>query len=191
MSWWGGYFPKSRPRQATGGIKAGRYQLVLGVQDRVSKKFAAYRKDVEVPDYTTGALRLSSITLADVMEPTEYRPAPGKPFYLGKFKVVPKPDAQFRATDELNVYFQVYNPAADPATGKPKMDIEYRFRLKSADGTFTELGVYSVKESAAQVQGYAVALQKWPAGEYQVTIVVRDLLAGTVAESSALFTLRG
>ena len=110
---------------------------------------------------------------------------------LGKFKVVPKPDAQFRASDELNVYFQVYNPAADPATGKPKMDIEYHFRSKNADGTYSELGAYSVKESAAQVQGYAVALQKWPAGEYQVSIVVRDLLAGTVAESSAVFTLRG
>ena len=176
--------------QATGGIKPGKYQLVLGVQDRVSKKIAAYRKEVIVPDYTTSELRLSSITLADVMEPVDYRPSPGKSFYIGKFKIIPKPDALFRPSDELNIYFQIYNPVADPSTSQPKMDIEYQFRSKNADGTYADMGSYAVKESTAQVQGYAVALRKWPAGEYQVTVVVRDLVAGTVAQSSAVFTVR-
>src|SRR6266581_2386700 len=177
--------------QATGGIKPGKYQIVLGVQDRVSKKIAAFRKDVDVPDYTTKELRLSSITLADTMEPTDYRQSPGKPFYLGKFKIIPKPDAVFRRSDELNVYFQIYNPAADPASGKPRLEVEYHFQTKIPDGSFTDMGACAVKESPAQVQGYAVALEKWPEGDYQVTIVVKDLVAGAVAQSSSAFTIRG
>src|SRR2546426_1749814 len=176
--------------QATGGIKPGKYQLVPGGQDRVSQKIAAYRKEVIVPDYTTSELRLSSITLADVMEPVDYRPSPGKSFYIGKFKIIPKPDAVFRVSEELNIYFQIYNPVADPSTSQPKMDIEYQFRSKNVDGTYADMGSYAVKESAAQVQGYAVALKKWPAAEYQVTVVVRDLVAGTIAQSSAVFTVR-
>jgi GWxTD domain-containing protein len=176
--------------QATGGFKPGKYQLVLGVQDRVSKKIAAYRKDVDVPDYTAKELSLSSIALADTMEPTDYRQSPGKPFYLGRFKIIPKPDAVFRKSDELNIYFQIYNPAADPASGKPRLEVEYHFQLKNPDGTHAEMGAYAVKESAAQVQGYAVPLLKWPEGEYQVIIVVKDLVAGTLARNSSAFTIR-
>src|SRR3989449_154159 len=128
--------------------------------------------------------------LADGMEPVDYRPSPGKSFYIGKFKIIPKPDALFRPSDELNIYFQIYNPVADSSTSQPKMDIEYQFRSKNADGTYADMGSYAVKESTAQVQGYAVALRKWPAGEYQVTVLVRDLVAGTVAQSSAVFTVR-
>jgi len=177
--------------QATGGFKPGKYQLVLGLQDRVSKKIAAYRKDVDVPDYTVDGLTLSSISLAGTMEPTEYRPTPGKPFYIGKFKLIPSPDAVFRKSDELNIYFQVYNPVAEPDSGKPKLDIEYHFRSKNADGSFAEIGTYAVKESAAQAQGYAVALEKWPEGDYQVTVMVKDLVSGTVRQNTALFTIRG
>jgi hypothetical protein len=125
------------------------------------------------------------------MDPVDYRPAPGKPFFLGKFKIIPKPDALFRRSDELNVYFQIYNPAVDPESGKPKLDVEYHFQSKNADGTYADLGAYAVKESPAQVQAYAVALEKWSEGEYQVTIVVRDLLAGTFTQNSIVFTIHG
>jgi hypothetical protein len=144
---------------------------------------------VEVPDYSASGLRLSSITLADVMEPVEYRPSPGKAYHLGKFKIIPKPDARFRGSNELNIYFQIYNPAADPSTGKPKLDVEYRFQAKNADGSYGDMGTYNVKDSDAQVQGYAVSLQKWPDGDYQVTVVVRDRLSGTTAQNNAAFSV--
>ncbi|MBI4169066.1 MAG: GWxTD domain-containing protein [Acidobacteria bacterium] len=176
--------------QATGGFKPGRYQLVLGVQDRVSKKIAAYRKDVEIPGFGAAALSLSSIALAGTMEPTDYQPSGGKPFYLGKFRVVPRPDNVFRKSDELNVYFQVYNAATDPAAGRPRLDIRYAFQSRAADGSFQELGAYEVKDSGAQAQGYAVPLERWPAGEYQVAVTVRDAVAGTSATSEAAFVIR-
>ncbi len=177
--------------QATGGFKPGKYQLVLGVQDRVSKKIASYRKDVDVPDYAVDGLTLSSLSLAGTLEPTDYRPAPGKPFYIGKFRLIPSPDAVFRKSNELNIYFQVYNPVADSDSGKPKLDIEYHFRSKNHDGSYAEVGTYALKESAAQAQGYAVALEKWPEGEYQVTVMVKDLVSGTIRQTTAVFTIRG
>ena len=177
--------------QATVGLKPGKYELVLGIQDRVSKKIASYRKQLEVPDYTAEGLTLSSVTLASEMEPTDYRQSPGKPFYLGRFKIVPKPDAVFRKSEELNIYFQIYNPAADPATGKPRLAVQYRFQSKSADGSLMDIGTYSVKDSAAQAQGYAVSLAKWPEGDYQVTVVVTDLVSNTIRQATTVFTVRG
>jgi GWxTD domain-containing protein len=176
--------------QATGGFKPGKYQIVLGVQDRVSTKLAAYRKDVEIPDLTAAALTLSSLTLAGSMEPTDYAATKGKPFHVGKFRIVPRPDGAFRKSDELNIYFQVYNPGLDQATGKPRLDVAYVFRQRSPDGSFQEIGTYEVKNAGGQVQGYAVPLERWPAGEYQVAVTVKDLAGGASASAEAPFVIR-
>ena len=176
--------------QATAGVKPGKYELLLGIQDRVSRQISSLRRDVVVPDYAAPDFTLSSITLATDMEPIEFQTSPGKPFHLGKFRIVPSADAVFRKADELNVYFQVYNPVADPETGKLRLDVVYAFRSKSPDGTFADLGAYSVKEAGGQVQGYAVALLKWPPGDYEVTVTVKDLVSGKQAQGSASFAIR-
>jgi GWxTD domain-containing protein len=176
--------------QASGGFKPGKYQLVLGVQDKVAKKISAYRRDVEIPDLGGAGLRLSSITLAGDMEPTDYAPTAAKPFFLGKFRVEPRPDNGFRRSDELNVYFQIYDPATDPATGRPRLDVYYSFKQRAADGSLTDVGTYGVKDAAAQVQGYAVPLEQWPAGDYLITIQVVDKVSGAVASADAAFVVR-
>ncbi len=175
--------------QATAGIKPGKYELVLGIQDRVSKKISSTRQDVVIPDYDPPELSLSSITLATSLEPIDYQTAAGKPFHLGKFKIVPNPGSVFKKSDELNIYFQVYNPAPDPESGGPKLDVEYDFRAKSSDGTLKDIGTYAVKEATGQVQGYAVPLQKWPAGNYDVLVTVKDLVSGKTRQGETSFSI--
>ncbi len=176
--------------QATAGLKPGRYQIVLGVEDKVSKKVAAFRKDVEVPDFASKTLTLSSITLAGRMTPTDYAASGGKPFYMGNFRVVPRPDAAFRTSEDLNIYFQIYNPVRDPGTGAPKLDVSYSFRSKQPDGTLKDFGAYSVKNSTGQVQGYSVPLAKWPPGDYEVAVTVKDDVAGASQSATAGFVVK-
>ena len=177
--------------QATAGIKPGNYELVLGIQDRVSKKISTTRQDVVIPDYDPPELSLSSVTLATSMEPIDYQTSAGKPFHLGKFKIVPNPGSAFKKSDELNIYFQVYNPAPDPESGKLKLDVVYGFRAKTADGTLKDMGTYAVKDASGQVQGYAVPLQKWPAGNYDVLVTVKDLVSGKTRQGEASFSIGG
>ncbi len=176
--------------QATGGFPPGRYQLVLGVEDRVSKKIAAYRKDVVIPDLAGEDLALSSIALATQMEPQSRSAGAGRPFHMGRFQIVPSPDNVFRKSDELNVYFQVYKPAIDPDLKRPRLDVNYTFHYRESDGTLSEIGTYQVPDSRAQVQGYAVPLQDWPEGEYSVTVTVFDRVAGKPVSNEAEFVIR-
>ncbi|HZN03779.1 MAG TPA: GWxTD domain-containing protein [Candidatus Polarisedimenticolia bacterium] len=176
--------------QAVGAFKPGLYRAILGVEDRVSNKLSSLVKEIEVPDLTGTALRLSSITVAGSMEPTEYATSTAKPFQIGKFKIVARPDAAFSKSDELDVYFQVYGPASDPATGKPKMDVLYSFRRRAEDGTYQDVGTYRVADSPAQVQGYAVPLEKWPEGTYTLTVTIVDKVAKAQATGDAIFTIR-
>jgi hypothetical protein len=156
----------------------------------VSKQIASFHRDVVVPDFAAPELSLSSITLATDMEPIDFQTSPGKPFHMGKFRIVPSPDSVFRKADELNVCFQVYNPAADPETGKLRLDVEYAFRSKSPDGSFADLGVYSMKGAGGQVHGYAVELEKWPPGDYEVAVTMKDLVGGKQTRGSAAFAIR-
>ena len=176
--------------QAVGAFKPGIYTAIVGAEDRVSRKVSSQRVNVEIPDLSGETLRLSSVTLAGTMEPGDYAPSIPKPFQIGKFRLVPKPDSAFVKTDELNVYLQVYNPAKDEASGKPKLDVFYTFKGKQPGGPETEIGTYRVENSPAQVQGYAVPLAKWPEGAYSVTVTVVDKVAGTRATADATFTIR-
>ena len=176
--------------QAVGAFKPGMYRAILGVEDRVSNKVSSLVKEIEIPDMAGEALRLSSVTVAGTMEPTEYATSTAKAFQIGKFRIIARPDAAFYKSDELNVYFQVYGPANDPATGKPKLDVLYTFRRKADDGTYQDVGTYKVADSAAQVQGYAVPLEKWPEGTYTLTVTIVDKVAKAQATGDAVFTIR-
>jgi len=176
--------------QAVGGFKPGVYQAILGVEDRVSRKVSSVVRQVDIPDLSQPALSLSSITLAGILEPTEYLSTTAKPFQIGKFRLAPRPDAVFSKQDELNVYFQVYNPATDPESGKPKVDVQYTFRHRDAQGNFQDIGTYQVKDSTAQVHGYAVALERWPEGEYALIVSVLDQVAKATIKSETTFTIK-
>jgi hypothetical protein len=172
--------------QATGSFNPGSYILVLGVEDRVTRKVSSVRRDVVIPDLSQEALTFSSITLAATMEPLEHPPTNVKPFHLGKFRIVPRPGNLFRQSDELNIYFQIYNPTVDQESGRPRLDVAYIFSSIPEDGgPAQEFGAYQIKESRAQVQGYAVPLDEWPPGRYEVTITVQDKVSGEVKSSDA------
>jgi GWxTD domain-containing protein len=176
--------------QATGAFKPGEYELVLGLQDRVAKRVSSYRKNVSIPDLASKDLALSTIAVAGTLDPVEYRVSAGKPFFIGKFRIVPRPDFSFKKSEELNLYFQVYNPAIDSETGRPKLDVFYNFRFRKDDGSYAEVGTYGVKASGAQVQGYAVSLEKWPAGVYQVKVTLNDTISGKSVSSQIDFTMQ-
>jgi len=172
--------------QATGSFNPGSYILVLGVEDRVTRKVSSVRRDVVIPDLSQEALTFSSITLAATMEPLEHPPTNVKPFHLGKFRIVPRPGNLFKQSDELNVYFQIYNPTIDPESGRPRLDVAYIFSSIPVDGgPAQEFGAYQIKDSRAQVQGYAVPMDEWPPGRYEVTIRVQDKVSGEVKSSDA------
>jgi hypothetical protein len=176
--------------QAVGDFKPGLYRVILGVEDRVSRKVSSTSREVEVPDLSGTGLMLSSVTLAGAMEPGDYATSTSKPFQIGKFKLVPRPDGLFTKEDELNVYVQVYNPATAEDGGKAKMDVFYTFKGKTADGTMKEIGTYRVQDTAAQVQGYAVPLAKWPEGEYGITVTVVDKVAQAKVTADTTFVIR-
>ena len=120
------------------------------------------------------------------MEPTDYPTTTAKPFRIGKFRLEPRPGNTFRVDEELNIYFQIYNPAVGETTGKPLLDIRYTFKAVIPGEPQQIIGAYEVKDSKAQVQGYAVPLKDWPPGSYRVIVSVLDKTTETAIASDEI-----
>ena len=105
---------------------------------------------------------------------------------IGKFRLEPRPGNTFERDEELNVYFQIYNPAVNEETSKPLLDIRYTFKAIIPGEPQQIIGAYEVKDSKAQVQGYAVPLKDWPPGSYRVIVSVLDLTSGASIASDEI-----
>ncbi len=175
--------------QAAHNVTPGSYSMITAVKDPESGKVGWIRQDVEVPDFSVGSLQISSITLARKVEEIKAASNPGQRFVLGKFRVIPAPDPVFRAGEELVLYYQVYNASTDPASGKPKLKVSYRFEKVEAKRKIP-LGRGPITQDADQaIQAFAVSIAAaWPGGDYQVEVKVEDVPSG--ASASAIVPFR-
>ena len=107
----------------------------------------------------------------------------------GQTKVVPQ---RFRTTlgPAVGVYLQVYNAGIDQTTLRPSVDVEYAL---SRDGK--ELGKQVEDWRGMSDSGQRLTLARLidssglTAGEYELTIRIRDRVSGQTLSPSAKFTV--
>jgi GWxTD domain-containing protein len=176
--------------QAATKVEPGAYTLLIGLEDKVGSRVGTFRGRLIVPDYSGNRFRLSSLAVARRMDRLKNPPAPGPraPYVLGTFRVIPDPAAEFRQSQDLNVYFQVYGADTDADTGKPDLEITYTFFQRQGD-TYKYYGKQVIPHSQTQAQGYSIPLEKWPVGDYRLEVSVRDLTVGDVAVERSLFQI--
>ena len=194
--------------QAGVGAHPGKYSLLAGVRDPASGKVGMLRQPLEVTNFTTGTLQLSSVMLASDLKgpvpPPESAEGKRTPFYLGSFRIVPSLDAAFHQGSNLAWYYQIYNAAPDAATGKPNLTLEYDFELKQLDKVKNEWNFRPVtnplkKENrSSQVEAFSLELVKpvegkpgsgWVAGEYRLTMKVTDVVSNSTLTQTVPFTV--
>jgi hypothetical protein len=187
------------------GLHPGRYTLLAGCRDPQSGKVGVIKEALEIPKYEGSGLTLSTVTLARTLEGPRTPPAAGEgkkpPFYLGSFRVVPSLDGIFKQGTDLAWYYQIYNAAPDPSTGKPNLSIEYNFLLKQPskehpEGEFRPVTAPQVEHNRpSQIAAFSFQLIKphpgkkdgWVEGEYMLTIKVTDEVAKNTVTSEKPF----
>lgn len=157
----------------------------------VAKKF-----ELSIPDLWSAGLTTSDILLIDKIEPLKEPPTQEtivfKPYTFTGAEMQLAADKEFKKSEELTVYFHVYNPVIEEK--RPDVTIEYEFLRKEGE-TFepalTEDGkklVYNPQKYNAQTlppqwdpdlgfqiaPGFAIPLNLFPAGEYKINITITD-----------------
>jgi len=164
------------------------------------------RRRVSVPDFWNDSLQLSTVLLAEAVEPLDAPLTPEQqmlnPYTLGTTRIVPKFDRSFGKTDDLSLVFLVYNPALKDES-KPDVTIEYNFHTQTADGeeyfNQTQPQHFTVETLPPGfdlalghqiVAGQTVPLSLFPAGEYRLEIKVIDNARSDEVIENLIFAVR-
>lgn len=102
-------------------LDPGTYSIELIVRDKLSGKMAAKKTTLVLPEATT-EFSASAVVLsrhAVVQKTLPGVSAPSDVLTEGEIQVRPLPSREFRAADNLIIFFDLYDAALNPDTGKP------------------------------------------------------------------------
>lgn len=177
--------------QARVSLPPGSYQLYAGVRNRDDGRAGTLLEAIEIPDFTSTELSLSTITLANMIQPVN--PVPEGPelatYIFGNTRVIPRIELVYRSSEDLSFYFQVYNAKKDPATSKPRLDVEYQFLMKRGSRYQVAAKVPKPGQELGAM-GFSLPLQGWPATDYRLRVTVTDRVGGGTATREIDFKVR-
>ncbi len=194
---------------------AGAYDVYVAYKERTPEKNAprnfvpkvgVLKTQVTVPDYYNGELNTSTVLVAEKVNmltaPISMEDARERPFVFGAQELVPAVDMEFKKSEELSIFFQVYNAGLD-SSGKPNLTLEYEFhRTEGGKETFfNKTNPQQVNATNLPPQfdpskfpvpgGITVPLATFAEGEYRLAIKISDKAAGKNLTRDIKFTVKG
>jgi hypothetical protein len=189
-------------------LAPGEYDLYIALLERDrkgEKKWAVLKQPITVPDLATPALRVSSIILADRVEPITkpVPPAeqPRRPYVLGASELVPALDDELRTDETLHVAFVIYDALPDRA-GMPDVRVEYRLFQQNFSGErllgatppqafdpSTLPAGFDLRTGQQLAAMQSLPLSTYKPGTYRLAIRVTDNRTGGTAEESLRFVV--
>lgn len=200
----GGPLTFSRPFS----VPAGEYDMYLAVRTSETTtplKLAVMKKTVTIPDYWGTEFTTSSVFLASAVTPLETVPTGDeqktKPYVIGNLELKPNFDGKFASTDELSVFFIIYNPQLS-AEKKPNVTIEWQPYKKGPLGESKFRSVepqklspetlpagFDVDQGHQLVGSLNLPVSAFEAGDYRLAIKVTDNNSGKTLEHDVAFVV--
>lgn len=189
----------------------GTYDVYLAMKERAPEKpqrgatyvTGVYKTSITVPDlaaeFTTSSVLVTDTVnmLTAPISPEEQRE---RPFVFGAQELVPALDEEFKKSEELNIFFQVYNLGLDDG-GKPNMVMEYNFHRteNGEEKFFNKTNPQNINASNLPPQfdpavfpvpgGITVPLATFPEGQFRLEIKIIDKAAGRELVRNVNFTV--
>jgi hypothetical protein len=194
---------------------AGTYDVYIAYKERLPEKapkntvpkMGVLKTSVTVPDFYNGELATSTILVADKVNmltaPPSGDEARERPFAFGMQEMIPASDMEFKKSEALSIFFQVYNSGLD-STGKPNLSLEYEFHKAEGTGEkfFNKTSPQLVNGTNLPPQfdpakfpvpgGIEVPLASFGEGSYRLNIKITDKANNNkVLSQDVKFTVKG
>lgn len=170
-------------------LPPGTYKVDVIVRDVASGATGVRHIALPVPKYDPQKLSTSTLVLAAKLESMIDQPAVGQ-FVIGQTKVIPNVSGVYHRGQPVGVYMQVYNAGIDQTTLRPSVDVEYALMK---DGK--EVGKQAEDWRGLSDSGQRLTLarlidtRQLTAGDYELTIRIRDRVSGQALAPAAKFTV--
>lgn len=172
-------------------LAPGDYEVELIVRDRLSGKLAAKRERLSLPE-SPEEFSWSGFVLSRHVEAAG-QPAAGAADVLthAGAAIRPSPSREFRAADNLIIFFRLYNAAAS-AAGKPLVKVTVRL-LSDGKDAVKPIGYDLTETSTAPVPHLAfakfVSLAPLRPGKYTLSVEARDTTTGKLLRREEPFVV--
>jgi len=173
-------------------LEAGTYTIDLLVKDRVSGKVAAKREKLVLP-VVGSEFSATDVVLSRHAEPfTQPLSGPSDVLSSGNVQIRPSPSREFHATDNLIIFFKLYDAAQAPDSGKPLVRVTVTL---TRDGKLVTKPLdYELTETSAEPVPHLtfakyVKLAGLQAGKYMAVIEARDMVRQKVVKQEAFFVV--
>src|SRR6266446_1078144 len=164
-------------------LYSGNYTVDLIVRDRLSGKVAARQEKLVLPDAGSDFWATEAV-LSRHAEPQKQTARNGDVLSEGNVQIRPSPSREFHATDNLIIFFKLYNAAVGRETGKPLVRVTVTLMndgkpaMRPFDYQLTESAIEPVLHLTFAKY---VRLAGLPAGKYSAVIESRDIVQQKVS----------
>ena len=177
-------------------LAPGMYRLELVVKDIVGETMGTYRIALRVPEFDDEQLAMSTLILADRIERVPTRSLGTGQFVIGSSKVRPRIGEEFKPTEKMGIYMQVYNLGEDDETARPSGSISYQIAKLDAPDDL----LLNFSEPFDQIRGSSsrqtvieklLPLGNLSPGEYRLSVKVDDKIKNETLTPTATFKIKG
>jgi VWFA-related protein len=172
-------------------LYAGNYTVDLIVRDRLSGKVAARQEKLVLPDAGSD-FSATEAMLSRHAEPQKQTARNGDVLSEGNVQIRPSPSREFHSTDNLIIFFKLYNAALAGETGKPLVRVTVTL-MKDGQQAARPLDYQLTEPTTEPVPHLTFAkyvkLTGLLAGKYSAVIESRDIVQQKVLKQEAWFVI--
>ncbi|MFL6211789.1 MAG: VWA domain-containing protein [Pyrinomonadaceae bacterium] len=176
-------------------LAPGTYSVDVIIRDRLAGKLAARRMELVLPE-PDDAFAISDVILSRHAEPSGRLATEAAelsdPLSAGGVKIRPAPSREFRPTDDLIIYCQLYNPALNAETKSALVRVtvtlmrDNQAATRPVDYVLTETQPEPVPHLTFAKY---ISLAKLPAGKYTALVEARDMVTRKLIKQQQPFII--
>jgi VWFA-related protein len=175
-------------------LAPGTYSIDLVVKDRLSGKITAKREKLVLP-VANSEFSMSGVVLSRHVEPAPKNLAAREVADVlnqGGVQIRPSPSREFRAQDNLIIFFELYNATPDVKTSKPLVRVSVTL-LKDNKAVVKPIN-YDLTETLSEPTPHLtfakyISLDRLSAGSYTAKIESRDVVTGKFINQQVSFVI--
>ena len=170
-------------------LPPGKYHLKFVVRENQTGRMGSFETDLEVPDLKAQPLKMSSVVLANQLQPTK-KNEPGNPLIRDGSEIIPNVTHVFSASQHMRLYYEVYEPHRVSASGTTPADPSkagihlmtnvafFRGKAKVFESSVVELNDLNARDRKAGIFQLDLPLNSLKPGFYTCQVNVIDDAAG-------------
>ncbi len=180
-------------------VQPDSYHVAFFVRQPATNRLGGWKEQLRIPSFNENTLAMSSLVLASSIAPNSDNGL----FTRNGLRIIPVPAKMFGRDQPVYVYFEVYNLVPD-ANGKSAFRVEYTTALRKekksgAKKVFSVLGskakpattltMEREAEGTSSMEYVALDLKKAGAGDFRLSVKIKDKKNGQESEGSIDLTL--